>query len=149
MPLKETVDQKDIALINFLKQDGRAKIGEISKHTGIPRATVFERISKLQRMGIIRNFTVNLDYEKLGLPVMAYVVLSYDSESGVNQNDLCKNLAEIDRILAVSILTGEWDIIVLTVQKSMRDLSTFVLDKLRNMRGIAMTQTFIVFTSFE
>ena len=149
MPNRDALDQKDFSLIDYLRRDGRGKIGDISKSTGIPRATVFERISKLTGIGIIKNFTVSLDYEKLGLPVMAYVMLSYDSESGVNQNTLCESLAQIDNIIGVSILSGEWDIIVLTVQKSIRDLSTFVLDKLRNMKGISRTQTFTVFQSFK
>ena len=149
MPNRDALDQKDFSLIDYLRRDGRGKIGDISKSTGIPRATVFERISKLTGLGIIKNFTVSLDYEKLGLPVMAYVMLSYDSESGVNQNTLCESLAQIDNIIGVSILSGEWDIIVLTVQKSIRDLSTFVLDRLRNMKGISRTQTFTVFQSFK
>ncbi|MCL4343103.1 MAG: Lrp/AsnC family transcriptional regulator [Candidatus Thermoplasmatota archaeon] len=149
MPNRDALDQKDFSLIDYLRRDGRGKIGDISKSTGIPRATVFERISKLTGLGIIKNFTVSLDYEKLGLPVMAYVMLSYDSESGVNQNILCESLAQMDNIIGVSILSGEWDIIVLTVQKSIRDLSTFVLDKLRNMKGISRTQTFTVFQSFK
>ncbi len=149
MPNRDALDQKDFSLIDYLRRDGRGKIGDISKSTGIPRATVFERISKLTGIGIIKNFTVSLDYEKLGLPVMAYVMLSYDSESGVNQNTLCESLAQMDNIIGVSILSGEWDIIVLTVQKSIRDLSTFVLDKLRNMKGISRTQTFTVFQSFK
>ncbi len=149
MPNRDALDQKDFSLIDYLRRDGRGKIGDISKSTGIPRATVFERISKLTGLGIIKNFTVSLDYEKLGLPVMAYVMLSYDSESGVNQNTLCESLAQMDNIIGVSILSGEWDIIVLTVQKSIRDLSTFVLDKLRNMKGISRTQTFTVFQSFK
>lgn len=149
MPNRDALDQKDFSLIDYLRRDGRGKIGDISKSTGIPRATVFERISKLTGLGIIKNFTVSLDYEKLGLPVMAYVMLSYDSESGVNQNTLCESLAQMDNIIGVSILSGEWDIIVLTVQKSIRDLSTFVLDRLRNMKGISRTQTFTVFQSFK
>ena len=149
MPNRDALDQKDFSLIDYLRRDGRGKIGDISKSTGIPRATVFERISKLTGLGIIKNFTVSLDYEKLGLPVMAYVMLSYDSESGVNQNILCESLAQMDNIIGVSILSGEWDIIVLTVQKSIRDLSTFVLDRLRNMKGISRTQTFTVFQSFK
>ena len=149
MANRDFLDQKDISLIEYLKRNGRAKIGDISKVTSIPRATVFERISKLTDIGIVKNFTLNLDYEKMGLPVMAYVMLNYDAESGVNQNELCERLSQMDNILGVSILSGEWDIILLTVQKSIRDLSTFVLDKLRNIKGIYKTQTFIVFQTFK
>ena len=72
MPNRDALDQKDFSLIDYLRRDGRGKIGDISKSTGIPRATVFERISKLTGLGIIKNFTVSLDYEKLGI----YLVFS-------------------------------------------------------------------------
>ena len=42
--------------------------------TGMPST---RRISKLTGLGIIKNFTVSLDYEKLGLPVMAFIRYFY------------------------------------------------------------------------
>lgn len=149
MSAKTPIDEKDYALIEYLKKNGRAKIGDISRVTGIPRATIFERINKLTKSGIIRNFTVNLDYEKLGYPVLSYVMISYDPSSKTKQEELCMKLSRLENVLGVWIISGEWDIMVLTVQRSIREMSTFVVNTLRNMDGILRTETFTVFQSFK
>ena len=71
----------DLKLLDYLKENGRDKISSISAKLDIPRATVFERMKKLTNEGIIRNYTVNLDYEKIGFSVMAYILINFDSKS--------------------------------------------------------------------
>ncbi|MCL5731598.1 MAG: Lrp/AsnC family transcriptional regulator [Candidatus Thermoplasmatota archaeon] len=146
---KKPVDEKDATLIEFLKKNGRAKIGDISRATDIPRATIFERINKLTESGIIRNFTVDLDYEKLGYSVTSYIMISYDPSSETKQEDLCVKLSRLENVIGVWIISGEWDIMILTVQRSIREMSTFVVNTLRNMDGILRTETFVVFQSFR
>ncbi|MEM4778971.1 MAG: AsnC family transcriptional regulator, partial [Thermoplasmatales archaeon] len=71
------IDEIDLQILNHLKDHGRDKITAISDAIGINRVTVAERIMKLERNGVIKNFTVNLNYEALGQHVLAFVLISY------------------------------------------------------------------------
>ena len=81
MNMVRQVDKMDLKLMDYLKENGRDKISSISAKLDIPRATVFERMKKLTNEGIIRNYTLNLDYEKIGFSVMAYILINFDSKS--------------------------------------------------------------------
>ena len=139
------LDKKDLQILQYLKDHSRDKISEISMKTGIPRATVFERIEKMKRENYITKFTLEVDYEKVGFPVLSYIFISYDSNSGVEQKDLCRKLAELENVVSCSIVSGDWDFLILSVHKSMRDLSEFVLVTLRSVSGVRRTISMPVF----
>ncbi len=139
------LDNKDLQILTYLQENGRDKISEISSKLGIPRATVFERMERLKKEGYIQKYTVDLDYEKLGYSIMAYILIAYDYKSMVSQRELCQNLCKMDNILSASIIAGDWDVIVLSVTKNMKELSDLVLGKLKGMEGIAKTLSVPVF----
>ncbi len=139
------LDNKDIQILTYLQENGRDKISEISSKLGIPRATVFERMERLKKDGYIQKYTVDLDYEKLGYSIMAYILIAYDYKSMVSQRELCQNLCKMDNILSASIIAGDWDVIVLAVTRNMKELSDLVLGKLKGMEGIAKTLSVPVF----
>jgi DNA-binding Lrp family transcriptional regulator len=139
------LDNKDIQILTYLQENGRDKISEISSKLGIPRATVFERMERLKKEGYIQKYTVDLDYEKLGYSIMAYILIAYDYKSMVSQRELCQNLCKMDNILSASIIAGDWDVIVLAVTRNMKELSDLVLGKLKGMEGIAKTLSVPVF----
>jgi len=149
MNMARQIDKMDFKLLDYLRENGRDKISSISSKLGMPRATVFERMKKLTNEGIIRNYTVNLDYEKIGFSVMAYILINFDSKSRTDQKTLATDLSRIDHVLSVSIISGGWDIIILVVSQSMKELSHFVLEKLRLMEGIEKTHTITVFDSIK
>ena len=86
------LDNKDLQILSYLQENGRDKISEISTKLGIPRATVFERMERLKKEGYIQKYTIDLDYEKLGYSIMAYILIEYDYKSVVSQRELCTNL---------------------------------------------------------
>ncbi len=133
------LDSKDLLILSYLKENARDKISEISSRLGIPRATVFERMERLRKEGYIQKYTVELDYERLGYPIMAYILIEYDYKSIVSQRDLCQNLTKLDNVLSASILAGNWDLMILAVAKDMKELSELVLGKLKGMEGITKT----------
>ena len=69
------MDKKDEKIISCLKEHGRWSIQKIAKQTLIPITTVHHRLRKLEREGIIKRYTVALDYKKIGLPIAAYVLI--------------------------------------------------------------------------
>ncbi|WMT50764.1 MAG: Lrp/AsnC family transcriptional regulator [Ferroplasma sp.] len=141
----DNIDKKDMKIIEYLKEHGRDKISDISNSLEIPRATIFERMERLRKDGFIKKYTVDLNYEKLGYSVLAYIMIQYNPKSSIDQRSLCVNLSRMDNVISASIITGDWDIILLTAQKSMKDLSTFVLEKLRTMDGIEKSVTIPLF----
>jgi DNA-binding Lrp family transcriptional regulator len=66
--------QSDIKILQQLRENARASLTGISKKTGIPVSTIFDRIRSYENQ-MVHRFTALLDFSKLGFSVRAKILL--------------------------------------------------------------------------
>lgn len=146
------IDQKDLEILELLKNDSGLSSQKISAMTRIPATTVHHRIRRLKNMGVIKNYTVNLDYKKLGKELEAYILVIVDyrllKEKGMTQHKLAENLRKQKFVEEAAMITGVSDIILRVRVSNISQLEEFVTKYLRNVDGIEKTQTSVVLSSF-
>lgn len=139
------LDEYDFQLLQALKQDARKTIAELSTLLGIPRATVHERISRMKKAGVIRRFTIEEEYSKIGLPTLSFVFVEYDRQSRIDQHEVARNIAKISGVLGVYIVSGEWDMLIKVRGKSIEDIGNIILERIRTTPGVFKTYTMACF----
>ncbi len=139
------LDSKDESILRSLLEDGRRSAVEISRELDVPRATVQERLNRLVNDGVIKKFAAVPDYSKLGLKVTAYVFVTFTSEERVPQRTLAEHISKIPGVFEVSVISGEWDILLKVRASSVEEIGRLVVDRLRAMKGIEKTETCVVF----
>ena len=139
------LDENDHELLRALKKDSRATVAELSKQLQMPRSTVHERIIRMRESGIIKKFTIEEDYRKTGLPTMAFALASYDPQQKLNQHEVASEVARIPGVLGVYIISGEWDMLIKIRGKSIEDIGTTILDRIRGVKGVLKTYTMSCF----
>ena len=144
-----TLEDKDEAIIRKLRLDSSEPVSEIASDLNMPRTTVQERIRKLVQNGVIKRFTLQLDYSKIGKPVTAFILVSFLAGSGVSQKEAAQKIAEIDDVYEVHVISGEWDIIAKARGASIQSIGELVLDKIRNVKGVERTLTCTSFVSIK
>ncbi|MBS3149713.1 Lrp/AsnC family transcriptional regulator [Candidatus Woesearchaeota archaeon] len=145
------IDEKDLDIIKLLQYNSRITSRQIYRKTKIPITTIHNRIKKLEKYGIIKNFTVNLDYKKLGQPILVYVLITinYTLPSGekTTQEDVAKQVRKYSNIEEVNIVTGGVDMLIKARFKDIDELYDFISTKLRTIDGIDKSQTLIALKS--
>jgi DNA-binding Lrp family transcriptional regulator len=139
------LDEHDYQILDALKSDARQTIAELSTQLGVPRATVHERIMRMKKAGVIKRFTIEQDYRITGLPTMSFVLASYASAARTDQHEAARLASKIPGVLGVYIISGEWDLLFKVRGKSIEDIGTLILDRIRNTPGIAKTYTMACF----
>ncbi|MGC8644922.1 MAG: Lrp/AsnC family transcriptional regulator [Thermoplasmata archaeon] len=143
------IDDIDLQILEYLKTRGREKVTAISDSLGINRVTVAERIEKLLRLGVIRNFTVSVNYEAIGQQVLAFVLISYKKNEELSQEKLAAAISKIEGVDEVYIMAGEFDILVKVRAKSIRELGEKVVNKIRSYPGVETTISHVVFQTVK
>ena len=142
-----TLDDKDFLLLRILKENAKLSTKEISKKLLIPLTTAHNRIKKLEKMGAIRGYTVNLNDRALGT-ISAYILVSVDYNilklKNTTQYDLVKTIKANNLVEQTSMVTGAHDIIIKVRVKNIQELDEFVTIYLRNQFGIEKTQTMVI-----
>jgi len=139
------LDKLDFAIINLLKKDARSSSRKIAKILDIAPSTVISRIRKLEKMNIIRGYTITLDYSQLGynFPVIIDVKVSKGQLFEVE-----KEIAKNENVIAVYDITGEFDVTVLATFKSRKDLDKFIKD-LQRMEYVERTYTKLILNTIK
>jgi Lrp/AsnC family transcriptional regulator for asnA, asnC and gidA len=141
------IDEIDLRILDALEQNSRLSSQKISRKTAIPMTTVHNRIRRLEKDGIIKGYTLVLDHEKLGRPLLAYILVNYDMSavgSRITRDELAKKLRQISEAERISYTTGRYDIILVIRFRTIRELDDLIMAKLRTIPGIGRTETFIV-----
>ena len=145
------MDKKDKKILDLLELDSGLTTSKISKKTNIPITTVHNRIQKMKKEGVIKNFTVNINYEKIGKPLTAYILVAVNQNlSGdISQQDIGKKIQMYDDVQNVDIVTGTTDLLIKVRIKSMRELSNLITNSFRKIKGVDKTQTMMVLESLD
>ncbi len=143
------LDEKDMRILQELVADSSQSITEIAAKLDMPRTTVQERIKRLKESGVIKKFTIKVDYSKLGKNATAFVLVSIHPESKIRQKELAEKLAELEDIVEVHVISGEWDFLLKIRGESMHSIGSLVVDKLRAIEGIGRTITCVSFATIK
>ncbi len=142
------MDEKDEKIIKTLREDSSLSVRMIAKKTSIPMTTVHKRIKKLRAEGIIKRYTIELDNEKVGKRIGAYIMISVDlkllKERSKNQYVLAEEVGRIPGVEKVDIVAGGTDLIAYVRVKDVKELDEILLGKIQHIEGIVNTETLIV-----
>lgn len=149
--MREVLDSKDIAILRIIQEDCHVAAREISGRTNTPVTTVFAKIKRMERLGIVRGYRAVLDSAKLDMGTTAFVLgsFAYRGEGGkvLSQREVAKQIAEFPEVQEVHIISGDWDILMKVKERDVGSVGRFVVDKLRLVKGIEKTLTCLVFES--
>lgn len=138
-------DDIDVKLLKLLARNSRASLRELAKSLGVAVSTVHARLQKLLRDGLIKRFTIVPDYERLGYPITAVILVSVE---GGAIEEVASKLAEEPNLIAVYDVTGDYDLILVGKFRSMSELNLF-LKRLNKMYSIKRTVTSVVLKVFK
>lgn len=66
-------------------------------------------------------------------------------EEPLDQRRIAREVARLPEVQEVHIIAGDWDILIKAKGRDVAAIGRFVVDKLRNIRGIERTLTCMVF----
>jgi len=148
--------EKDKKLLVELQKDATQSSRQLSKKLGIPASTIHMRKKKLEEAGVIQRYTVVLDYEQVGLPSVAFIIIHLqhsNSKSGVSDwttKEIADDLAKIPGVCEVHGITGRYDMMVKMRGKNERDMGTSISKMVRDLPAVSSTETcFAIHTSKE
>jgi Lrp/AsnC family leucine-responsive transcriptional regulator len=139
------LDDIDRELLKELLADSKRSYRELAKAIGVSAATVINHVQRLESAGVIKDYSIRLDHERLGYE------LTVITEIIVSKGKLLETEEEISKIpntCAVYDITGQTDAMVVAKFKSRSNLSDFT-KKLLAMPYVERTNTHVVLTTMK
>jgi len=67
------IDSIDKKIIDELRENSRLSMSELGRRINLSSPSVTERVRRMESFGIIKKYTLEVDYEKLGLPIQCII----------------------------------------------------------------------------
>jgi Lrp/AsnC family leucine-responsive transcriptional regulator len=126
------LDDIDRRIIAALQADGRATNQKIARNLKISPATVGARIRRLENVNAMRVVAVT-DFAALGYKVLLAVGIEVQGRAA---EEVARELAALEEVFAVHLVTGARDIEILVALHDFEELETFLLQDIAKIRGI-------------
>ena len=141
------MDDIDRQLLAGLLADARTSYADLARQVGLSAPSVHERVRKLEREGVLRGSTVDVDPKALGLGVSALVGLQ--QREGVDSDVIVAALRAVPEIEDCWFVAGDEAFVAKVRVADLDDLDR-TLRGLRQVPGITRTRTTVVLsTCFE
>lgn len=140
------LDPIDLKILKLLSQDAKTAFSELGKAVHLTGPAVHGRVKKLERLGIIKRYGIELDYDSIGLPVKAFVRVQIGK---LRCRDAGKKIMQFEEVIECHAVAGEDDLMLKTRTATPLDLQN-LLDKLKT-QGLIETSVsiFVLETHFE
>lgn len=118
---------------------------EVGHRVGLAASSVHDRVRKLERTGVIRGYRADVDLERAGRPITAFVSLALRPESPPNLPAL---IAEFPLVQSCYSVAGD-NSYVLVVRAPDTGALEDLLDALRGKLEVTTRSTIVLSTPFE
>jgi len=145
------IDEVDQQIISLLQDDARLSNAVIAEKVGLKSSSVFDRVKKMERRGIIKGYVALVDAELVDKPIVAFIRLSVGSvsedylESKRSVEDICA--AEPD-VLECHAVAGE-DCYVLKVRAVNPKELEKLIERIRCNAPVTRSTTSIVLSTVK
>ncbi|WP_456368462.1 Lrp/AsnC family transcriptional regulator [Geoglobus sp.] len=136
----EKIDKMDLKILSELQEDARKSLREIAEKLGVTEATIYNRINKLKKLGVIERFIPVINYSKLGYDLIAVIGITAKGGKVVEVERL---LAQMPNVTAVYDVTGEFDVIAVSKFRDRDSLNEFVKN-IGKLEFVEKTYTMLV-----
>lgn len=128
----EYIDEVDKSILKLLLINGRAPYRKIAEELNLSESTIYLRIRKLSRLGILKGFTINVDLSKLSFIIVAFILLKVSPR---NYEESLRHIANYPGVVEAYEVSGEHQVLIKAVAPDNKELAKLV-DGLGNVGGL-------------
>jgi DNA-binding Lrp family transcriptional regulator len=143
--MRYSLDDTDRQLIALLRDDARMSVVALAQKLRVARATVQNRMARLESEGVIVGYTVRLrpDAEKHRIRAITSIEVT-----GHHGDTVLRALRGHPNVVALHSTNGRWDVMA-EVRADSLEAFDKVLNSIRSIEGIANSETSILLSTHK
>jgi DNA-binding Lrp family transcriptional regulator len=137
-------------LLEILEKNARISAKELATMLGISEKKVKEQIKEYEKKGIIRKYKTVINWEKAGresVHALIDVKVSPVREKGYDA--VAERIMRFPEVKALYLVSGEYDLEVLVEGRNMKEVASFVQEKLSPLERVQSTVTHFVLNIYK
>jgi DNA-binding Lrp family transcriptional regulator len=138
------LDRLDRRILEELQADARISNQELAKRVGLSAAPCWRRLRRLEQAGFIAGYATLLRAPAIGLPILAYAVVSLENHHPESVRQFDQLVMERPEVLECHSMSGANDYLLRIVAASMEAYEHFLSTQLLQLQAVRSVNTSFV-----
>jgi DNA-binding Lrp family transcriptional regulator len=138
------LDRLDRRILAELQTDARISNQELAKRVGLSAAPCWRRLRRLEQAGFIAGYATLLRSAAIGLPILAYAVVSLENHHPESVRQFDQLVKERPEVLECHSMSGANDYLLRIVAASMEAYEHFLSTQLLQLGAVRSVNTSFV-----
>lgn len=138
------------SLLKLLHENAALKPAQLAAMLNLSEAEVTARIADYEAGQVILGYRAILNEEKLGRDLVRAVIevkITPEREGGFNR--LAERISRYDEVTSCYLMSGGYDLLVVIEGTNLREVATFVSEKLATIQGVISTATHFILKPYK
>ena len=137
-------------LLAIIEKNSRIVLKELAVLLGVQEIDVVNELSKLEEEGIICGYHTLIDWEKTSIEmVTALIEVKVTPQRGQGFDKIAERIYNYPEVKAVYLISGGYDLLVTLEEKTLKEISRFVSDKLSTLDSVLSTATHFILKKYK
>ncbi len=133
----KTLDDTDYSILRELRANCRRSYRELAQVLGMSPAALIERIKRIEKQGIIKKYSADIDFTKLKYEFTAFINVRINKGALL---EVQRKIASLPSVAAVYDVTGDYDSLVYALCKNRSEMSQLI-KKINKIEEVQRTNT--------
>jgi DNA-binding Lrp family transcriptional regulator len=137
-------------LLKLLHENAALKPAQLAPMLNMSESEVSAAIKAYETNHVILGYRTILNEEKLGLEIVRAVIevkITPERQGGFDR--LADRIAKYDEVRSCYLMSGGYDLLVVVEGNSLREVATFVSEKLATIQGVISTATHFMLKPYK
>ena len=129
-------------LLKLLQENAALKPGQLAMMLNLPETEIAAKIKSYEEGGVILGYRAVLYEEKIGDDIVRAVIeVKITPERGGGFDRLAERIAKYAEVRTCYLMSGGYDLLVVVEGANLREVASFVSQKLATIQGVISTAT--------
>jgi DNA-binding Lrp family transcriptional regulator len=145
----EVINMRD-KILRILESNGRIPFDQLAIMVGLTTSETEKIIKELEEEKIILKYSAVINWEKAGLEeTVAIIDVKVAPQREVGFDAVAQRICRFPEVRSVSLISGDYDLSVSIEGKSMKEVASFVSQKLSTIDGVLGTSTHFILKRYK
>lgn len=137
-------------ILELLEKNGKASVEDIAEELNASKESVIKAIGELEADKVICGYSTIINWDKVTEEKCnALIEVKVMPQRGTGFDSIADRISRFDEVDSVYLLSGGYDFMVIINGKSMKEVSSFVFNKLATIDYVQSTATHFVLKKYK
>ncbi len=137
-------------ILTFIEKNSRIDIKELAIMLGVTESLVLNELEAMEQERIICGYHTLIDWDKAGIEkCTAMIEVRVTPQRGMGFDKVAERIYNYPEVNSVYLISGGFDLMVTLEGKTLREVSSFVTDRLSTLDTVLSTKTNFILKKYK